>query len=99
MDSRMRGNDRKVVRASCDGLPLRRPHLRQYFRRRIVATEVTDPKLELTPKEAGPQYEPGDYFDEEVTPKDFGRIAAQTAKQVMIQRIREHREAAQSLCI
>jgi N utilization substance protein A len=59
------------------------------FHRRIVATEVTDPKLELTPKEAGPQYEPGDYFDEEVTPKDFGRIAAQTAKQVIVQRIRE----------
>jgi N utilization substance protein A len=31
----------------------------------------------------------GDYFDEEVTPKDFGRIAAQTAKQVIVQRIRE----------
>lgn len=59
------------------------------FHRRIVAAEVTDPKLELTPKEAGPQYEPGDYFDEEVTPKDFGRIAAQTAKQVIVQRIRE----------
>jgi len=59
------------------------------FHRRIVATEVTDPKLEVTPKEAGPLYEPGDYFDEEVTPKDFGRIAAQTAKQVIVQRIRE----------
>ena len=32
---------------------------------------------------------PGDFFDEEVTPKDFGRIAAQTAKQVIVQRIRE----------
>ncbi len=59
------------------------------FHRRIVATEVTDPKLEIAPKQAGPQYEPGDYFDEEVTPKDFGRIAAQTAKQVIVQRIRE----------
>ena len=59
------------------------------FHRRIVADEITDPKLEVTPKEAGPQYQPGDYFDEEVTPKDFGRIAAQTAKQVIVQRIRE----------
>jgi N utilization substance protein A len=59
------------------------------FHRRIVAEEITDPKLEITPKEAGPQYQPGDYFDEEVTPKDFGRIAAQTAKQVIVQRIRE----------
>lgn len=59
------------------------------FHRRTVAEEVLDPKLEVTPKEAGPQYQVGDYFDEEVTPKDFGRIAAQTAKQVIVQRIRE----------
>jgi N utilization substance protein A len=59
------------------------------FHRRIVAEEITDPKLEIAPKEAGPQYQAGDYFDEEVTPKDFGRIAAQTAKQVIVQRIRE----------
>ncbi len=31
----------------------------------------------------------GDFLDEEVTPKNFGRIAAQTAKQVIVQRIRE----------
>ncbi|HEY8312820.1 MAG TPA: transcription termination factor NusA [Candidatus Baltobacteraceae bacterium] len=59
------------------------------FHRRAVAEEVTDPKLEISPKQAGPQYQPGDFFDEEVTPKDFGRIAAQTAKQVIVQRIRE----------
>lgn len=59
------------------------------FHRRIVAEEIVDPKLEITPKQAGAQYQPGDYFDEEVTPKDFGRIAAQTAKQVIVQRIRE----------
>ncbi len=59
------------------------------FHRRSVVAEVTDPKLEVTPKEAGPQYQVGDFFDEEVTPKDFGRIAAQTAKQVIVQRIRE----------
>jgi transcription termination/antitermination protein NusA len=59
------------------------------FHRRIVADEITDPRLEITPKEAGAPYQPGDYFDEEVTPKDFGRIAAQTAKQVIVQRIRE----------
>ncbi len=59
------------------------------FHRRTVVEEVTDPKLEVTPKVAGSQYQVGDYFDEEVTPKDFGRIAAQTAKQVIVQRIRE----------
>ena len=38
-------------------------------------------------------YEIGDTIREEVTPKDFGRIAAQTAKQVIMQRVRkEERE-------
>ncbi|MFH5671930.1 transcription termination factor NusA, partial [Listeria monocytogenes] len=32
---------------------------------------------------------PGDVVELEVTPKDFGRIAAQTAKQVVTQRVRE----------
>jgi N utilization substance protein A len=59
------------------------------FHRRTVVDEVVDPKLEISKKEAGGNYEPGDFYDEEVTPKDFGRIAAQTAKQVIVQRIRE----------
>ncbi len=59
------------------------------FHRRTVVDEVTDPKLEVTPREAGSVYQVGDFYDEEVTPKDFGRIAAQTAKQVIVQRIRE----------
>jgi N utilization substance protein A len=59
------------------------------FHRRTVADEVTDPKLEISTKQAGSPYQPGDFYDEEVTPKEFGRIAAQTAKQVIVQRIRE----------
>jgi transcription termination/antitermination protein NusA len=59
------------------------------YHRRIVVDEVGDAKLEIAKQQAGERYEPGDYFDEEVTPKDFGRIAAQTAKQVIVQRIRE----------
>src|ERR1700722_20368258 len=59
------------------------------YHRRNVVDEVTDPKLEIAKSEAGEKYEPGDFFDKEVTPKDFGRIAAQTAKQVIVQRIRE----------
>jgi len=59
------------------------------YNRRVVVDEVADPKIEVSKKEAGSRYEPGDYYDEEVTPKDFGRIAAQTAKQVIVQRIRE----------
>jgi N utilization substance protein A len=59
------------------------------YQRRLVVDQVDDPKMEVTRKEAGSKYEPGDYFDEEVAAKDFGRIAAQTAKQVIVQRIRE----------
>jgi N utilization substance protein A len=59
------------------------------YHRRTVVDAVTDPKLEVSKAQAGSRYEPGDFFDEEVTPKDFGRIAAQTAKQVIVQRIRE----------
>ena len=60
-----------------------------YHRRTVVEGTPEDPKLEISQKEAGDRYQPGDFFDEEVTPKDFGRIAAQTAKQVIVQRIRE----------
>ena len=59
------------------------------FHRRTVVDTIEDPKLEVSVKEAGRPYQAGDFFDEEVTPKDFGRIAAQTAKQVIVQRIRE----------
>jgi N utilization substance protein A len=59
------------------------------YHRRTVVDQVSDPKLEVSRAQAGSRYEPGDYYDEEVTPKDFGRIAAQTAKQVIVQRIRE----------
>jgi len=59
------------------------------YHRRAVVDNVEDPKLEISRKEAGPKYEPGDFYDQEVTPRNFGRIAAQTAKQVIVQRIRE----------
>jgi transcription termination/antitermination protein NusA len=59
------------------------------YHRRTIVDEVTDPKLEISVGDAGEPYQAGDFFDEEVTPKDFGRIAAQTAKQVIVQRIRE----------
>jgi N utilization substance protein A len=59
------------------------------YHRRTVVDQVEDPKLEIARDKAGPKFEPGDYFDEEVAAKAFGRIAAQTAKQVIVQRIRE----------
>lgn len=62
---------------------------RVFHRRTVVEGEPEDSKLEISMKKAGEPYQPGDFYDELVTPKDFGRIAAQTAKQVIVQRIRE----------
>ncbi|SDM65221.1 NusA antitermination factor [Fictibacillus solisalsi] len=62
------------------------------FARKNVVEEVTDPRQELSLEEAhkiNPQYELDDVVELEVTPRDFGRIAAQTAKQVVTQRVRE----------
>ena len=60
--------------------------------RKEVVEEVNDSRLEISLEEArkiNPVYEIDDIVEIEVTPKDFGRIAAQTAKQVVTQRVRE----------
>jgi N utilization substance protein A len=59
---------------------------------KTVVERPSDHRLEISLDEARqlrPDYQPGEVVEEEVTPKDFGRIAAQTAKQVVVQRIRE----------
>lgn len=53
---------------------------------------VFDPRIHLTLEEATkivPGIKVGETIEEEVTPKDFGRVAAATAKQVVVQKIRE----------
>jgi N utilization substance protein A len=62
------------------------------FARLAVTETATQPLLEVSlaeAREVNPEYDEGDILEREVTPKNFGRIAAQTAKQVVIQRIRE----------
>ena len=62
------------------------------YSRKDVVEEVNDDRLQISLEEAiliNPAYELGDIVEEEVTPRDFGRIAAQTAKQVVTQRVRE----------
>ena len=62
------------------------------FARKVIVEEVFDTRLEITLDEAlqmDPNYVLDDIIEIEVTPKDFGRIAAQTAKQVVTQRVRE----------
>ncbi|HEV8640765.1 MAG TPA: transcription termination factor NusA [Methylomirabilota bacterium] len=65
--------------------------LKVYCRKKVVE-EVTDPKLEIGATEAkalNPEAEIGDELEQELPPQEFGRIAAQTAKQVILQRVRD----------
>lgn len=62
------------------------------YAQRTVVEEVEDPELQISLKDAqeiSKKYKLEDIVEKEVTPANFGRIAAQTAKQVVIQRIRE----------
>ena len=62
----------------------------------VVAEEVEDPRMQISLEEArllNKAYEPGDIIERDVTPSTYGRIAAQTAKQVVVQKIREAERA------
>lgn len=62
------------------------------YTQQTVKEQVEDQRQEITLGDAqkiNPNYELGDIVETEVTPRNFGRIAAQTAKQVVVQRIRE----------
>lgn len=62
------------------------------FTHKIVVGKVTTPSLEISLEEARkikPSARIGEVIEIEVTPQEFGRIAAQTAKQVLFQKIRE----------
>ncbi len=64
----------------------------QIMAQKKVVEEVLDSECETTLDEArsiDARYEVGDIVPMDVTPANFGRIAAQTAKQVMIQRLKE----------
>lgn len=62
------------------------------FAEKTVVDDVFDDTFEISLEDArkiNMAYELGDIIEEEVTPSSFGRIAAQLAKQVVVQRIRE----------
>ncbi len=64
----------------------------RYFTVRTAVEEVTDRESEISVADAQrlkKSYKAGDLVYEEFTPKDFGRIAAQTAKQVILQKLHE----------
>ena len=65
------------------------------FDKKVVVKKVSNPsneisidELKLSDKDKD-QYKIGDIIFIEITPREFGRIAAQTAKQVIVQKIRE----------
>ena len=64
----------------------------EVFARKTVVEEVEDDQTQISLEETraiNPVYEVGDLIEKEITPRQFGRIAAQTAKQVVMQKIRE----------
>lgn len=57
-----------------------------------VVKRTMDKETQINIKEAqkiNPDFQEGDTVEIEIVPRDFGRIAAQTAKQVIIQKLRE----------
>jgi len=68
------------------------------FIERLVVDEVTDPDTEISQEAARriqPRVDIGETILIDSTPDDFGRIAAQSAKQIILQRIREAERDAQ----
>ncbi len=70
------------------------------FRRWLVVEDtgegLENPLAEITLEAAridNPDIEPGDYTEEQIESVEFGRIAAQTAKQVIVQKVREAERA------
>ena len=62
------------------------------FAEKTVVEEVQDPVTEISLADAkmmNSQYEPGDIVNVEIKSKQFGRIATQNAKNVILQKIRE----------
>src|SRR6266481_269013 len=67
-------------------------------RYRQVADPIENEFTQITPKYAAdrdPSLKLGDFLIDELPPIDFGRIAAQTAKQVIVQKVRDAERARQ----
>lgn len=65
----------------------------QVLSKKIIVDEVANPSIEINFEQArqlkGEKVKLGEEIILEITPEEFGRIAAQTAKQVIVQKIRE----------
>ena len=78
-------NEEVVVRVNAENGKI------QIFRKLTVVEEVENEELEISYSEVPPRKKVplGEIYEEEVKVKDFGRIAAQTAKQIMMQTLKE----------
>lgn len=78
------------VRIEMDG---EKGNIRVFSRKNVVnkrECDLLDGEISLEgAQEINMDYEVGDVIEEEVTPSNFGRVAAQTARQMVIQRIKE----------
>lgn len=89
-----RRNNRQAAGNNFQNLAVRlskREGARVYVRK-VVADEVEEPEMQISLEEAlkiQPNFHVGDIVDIDVTPDNFGRVAAQTAKQMLVQKIRE----------
>ncbi len=66
------------------------------YEKRNIVENVVDPKNEISIEEVkklDPTLQVGDVYMNVITPKDFGRIAAQNAKQLIIQKIKDAERA------
>ncbi len=64
----------------------------KFYSVKTIVDEVNDPDNEISLDDAKlikKSYKLGDTVEKEFVPKDFGRIAAQTARQVILQKLRE----------
>lgn len=71
-------------------------HIIKIYSYKTVVDEVVDPDKEISLQDAKAiksSYKIGSVVEAEETPKDFGRIAIQTAKQVVMQKLREAERA------
>lgn len=86
--ARSRYGDENEIRAQID----KNTGEIRLFRVRKVVEIVEEPAVEITVEEARyekPDASPGDFLATSLPPLDFGRIAAQTAKQVITQKVRD----------
>ncbi len=69
----------------------------ELYMEKEVVEEVEDPVLQISLEEAKlrrASYQPGDIYRQEIHSKEFGRIATQNAKNVILQKIREEERKA-----